>query len=159
MSNRYPAGGGPLDASGLADMWRLRRRGRGLARKNSGFTLIELVIVLAILGIMITLALSRYLGVSKKAYKSEADNVLQEAKALEWSYYQQFNAFDTSGASIGLAVPAGMHWATPSFGTAPNSGISILMSGCTSTCGPVGATDSVWVTLGTDGSSAGGASF
>lgn len=140
-------------------MWRPRRRGGGKSRKSTGFTLIELVIVLAILGIMITLALARYLGVSKKAYKSEADNVLQEAKALEWSYYQQFNAFDTSGTSIGLQPPVGMHWGPISFGSAPNSGVSMLMSGCGVPCVPVGATDSVWVTLGTDGWSAGGASF
>jgi type II secretory pathway pseudopilin PulG len=51
--------------------------------------LIELVVVLAILGILIALAVPRFLAARKKAYKAEADNILQEAKTLEWAYYQQ----------------------------------------------------------------------
>lgn len=130
-----------------------------LNRREHGFTLIELVVVLAILGILIALAVPRYLGARKKAYKAEADNVLQEAKTLEWAYYQQYNAFDTVGTSIGLQTPNGMHWGPVSFGTAANSGVSILMSGCGAACSPIGTTDSVWITLGTDGSSSGGATF
>ena len=57
-----------------------------LNRQEHGFTLIELVVVLAILGILIALAVPRYLGARKKAYKAEADNILQESKTLEWAY-------------------------------------------------------------------------
>ena len=128
-----------------------------LKRKEHGFTLIELVVVLAILGILIALAVPRYLAARKKAYKAEADNILQEAKTLEWAYYQQYNAFDTTagGTSIGLVMPVGAHWAAPSFGTAA-TGVSILMSGIST---PLATTDSVWITLGSDGSSAGGSTF
>jgi type IV pilus assembly protein PilA len=130
-----------------------------LNRREHGFTLIELVVVLAILGILIALAVPRYLGARKKAYKAEADNVLQEAKTLEWAYYQQYNVFDNGGTSIGLAVPNGMHWGPVSFGAAGGGGVSILMSGCGTACAPIGTSDSVWITLGTDGSSGGGATF
>ena len=65
------------------------------------------------------LAVPRYLAARKKAYKAEADNVLQEAKTLEWAYYQQYNLFDTSGNSIGLVTPGNMHWQSPAItGTA-----------------------------------------
>jgi prepilin-type N-terminal cleavage/methylation domain-containing protein len=123
--------------------------------RERGFTLIELVVVLAILGILIALAVPRYLGARKKAYKAEADNLLQEAKTLEWAYYQQYDVFDMTGASIGFVMPGGSHWNPPSVsGTAAS--IQITMSGAQS---PVGSTDSVWITLSSDGSSSGGSTF
>jgi prepilin-type N-terminal cleavage/methylation domain-containing protein len=127
-----------------------------LNRQEHGFTLIELVVVLAILGILIALAVPRYLGARKKAYKAEADNILQESKTLEWAYYQQYNLFDTGGTSIGLATPGGMHWGTPTFGGTSNQSVSIMMTG---TVSPLANADSVWILLYSDGSSGGGASF
>jgi prepilin-type N-terminal cleavage/methylation domain-containing protein len=126
------------------------------AHRERGFTLIELVAVLAILGILISLAVPRYLAARKKAYKAEADNVLQEAKTMEWAYYQQYNLFDTGGTSISLRTPGGMHWNAPTFGGGTNASVSIQMTGSTS---PLTSTDSVWILLYSDGSSGGGSSF
>jgi prepilin-type N-terminal cleavage/methylation domain-containing protein len=126
-------------------------------RREPGFTLIELVVVLAILGILIALAVPRYLTARKKAYKAEADNILQEVKTLEWGYYQQYNNFDTTptGASLGFVMPSGSHWHDPSIAGGP-SFISILMHGSLS---PLTDTDSVWIVLSGDGSSGGGGTF
>ncbi|HET8998401.1 MAG TPA: type II secretion system protein [bacterium] len=127
-----------------------------MVRKRGGFTLIELVVVLAILGILIALAVPRYLGARKKAYKAEAENVLQEVRTLEWAYYQQYNLFDTSGTSIGFAAPGGMHWNSPTVtGTAPAL-VTIIMSGSVS---PLASTDLVSVLMYSDGSSASGSTF
>ncbi len=120
-------------------------------RQPRGFTLIELVVVLAILGLLIALAVPRYLGARKKAYKSEADNVLQEAKALEWAYYQQYNLFDTTGGSIGFATPGGMHWVGPAFSGASAASVQMLMSGCGASCSRIGATDEISVIRYSDG--------
>jgi len=131
--------------------WVCRRN----ASRERGFTLIELVVVLAILGILIALAVPRYLAARKKAYKAEGDNILQEAKTLEWAYYQQYNTFDSTGAQIGLAMPGGAHWASPSF-SGNSQQITVLMSG---SLAPLVGTDSIWITLSGDGSSGGGGTF
>jgi len=126
--------------------------------RERGFTLIELVVVLAILGILIALAVPRYLAARKKAYKAEADNILQEAKTLEWAYYQQYNTFDSSAtlSLIALAMPGGSHWNPPVCNSCSAQNVTILMSGLLA---PLGGTDSVWITLSGDGSSGGGATF
>ncbi len=125
-------------------------------RQERGFTLIELVVVLAILGILIALAVPRYLGARKKAYKAEADNVLQEAKTLEWAYYQQYNLFDTTGNNIGLVTPGGMHWGSPAISGTNNALVTMSMTGGVS---PLAAGDIVSIFLYSDGSSAGGSTF
>ena len=128
---------------------------RQLRQRDRGFTLIELVVVLAILGILIALAVPRYLAARKKAYKAEGDNILLEAKSLEWAYYQQYNTFDSAGTQIGLAMPGGAHWAAPSF--AGNAQlITILMSG---SLAPLAGTDSIWLWLSADGTSGTSSTF
>ncbi len=125
-------------------------------RRTDGFTLIELVVVLAILGIVVSLAVPRYLAARKKAYKVEADNVLQEVKTLQWSHYQENGTFDTTpnGASLGFVPPGKMHWNSPVIsGTDP---ITITMTGAIA---PLNNGDKVWITLASDGSSSGGSTF
>jgi prepilin-type N-terminal cleavage/methylation domain-containing protein len=130
--------------------------GRMVKRQDHGFTLIELVLVLAILSILVALAFPRYLGARKKAFKAEAQELLQEAKTMEWAYYQRYNQFDTSGNSIGLILPGGMHWSMPAFGGTGNQSVSVQLVGKLT---PISPTDSTWVLLYSDGSSSGGSSF
>src|SRR5207244_9879518 len=131
----------------MAIMFRCIRK--TLSLNERGFTLIELVFVLAILGILIALAVPLHHAPTNKAYKAEGDNILQEAKTLEWAYYQQYNAFDTtpSMAQTQLVLPTGMHWTAPAInGTTSN--ITITMTGLVS---PLSSADSIWLTLSSDG--------
>lgn len=69
-------------------MMKMRRAPRGSTRPGeAGFTLIEIFVVLAVIGVMISLAIPRYLSARKHALVVEADNVLEELRTLAWTYY------------------------------------------------------------------------
>lgn len=79
----------------LERIWKARRDERG-------FTLIELIMVLVILGILLALALPAYLGTRRKAYISEADQHLQEMRTQAWLLYVEkgtFSGFSTTASS------------------------------------------------------------
>jgi prepilin-type N-terminal cleavage/methylation domain-containing protein len=129
--------------------------GKRLSRKEHGFTLIELVVVLAIIGILIAAAVPLYLGARLKAYKAEASNALQEMKTMEWAYYQQYSTF-TGGtmAAIGFSAPNSPNWTYADPAVSPGSATMIATG-----TGPVGNTRHVTVILNSDGSSSSGSDF
>gem|GEM_PF-915511 len=127
---------------------------------DGGFTLIELVVVLAVLGILLALAVPRYLGARKRAYKTEADNMLQELKTLSWAYYHEHEFFPTAPADIPFEMPSGAVWNTPvvSAGGGSDTFITWTTSGLSGGA-LVGPADLCSVTLSADGSASQGCNF
>ena len=116
----------------------------------------ELVVVLSIIGMLVALALPRYIIPRRNAYKAEALNLLQEVKTMEWGYYQQYNAFTSNLVSLGFGMPSGAHWATPLLYTfSPN----YIVFGTYGTVAPMVWSNIVYVTLSSDGSSSQSATF
>ena len=54
-----------------------------------GFTLIELLIVIAIIGILATTSITAYIGVTKKAARSEAYSNLGSIRLLEEQFFAE----------------------------------------------------------------------
>lgn len=98
-------------------------------RDEHGFTLIELIMVLVILGILLALALPAYLRTRRKADLSEAQQTLQEMRTNAWRYYAEHNMFGT--ATLTAPPPTG-NW-TWAYGTCAGTTCTMTATGA----GPV----------------------
>jgi prepilin-type N-terminal cleavage/methylation domain-containing protein len=74
-------------------------------RNSKGFTLIELMIVVVIIGILAALAIPRFMKASAKSKTSEAQLVLKQIYTMERTYKQQFDVYSADLNAIGVEVP------------------------------------------------------
>jgi prepilin-type N-terminal cleavage/methylation domain-containing protein len=80
--------------------------------QQSGFTLIELVVVAAVLALLVALALPSYLGARNKAAIDEANGMAQQWRSLAYGcYLQQLTASAcNSDNAIGFNEQPGKYW-------------------------------------------------
>ena len=68
-----------------------------MIRNKKGFTLIELMIVVAIIGILAAIAIPNFLKFQAKSKQSEAKTNLKAVLTAETSYFGEFNLYGTFG--------------------------------------------------------------
>ena len=73
---------------------------------SAGFTLIELMIVVAIIGILAAIAYPSYQDSVRKARRTDGQAMLLNVMALQERYYTDNNLYTTDMTDLGLADPA-----------------------------------------------------
>lgn len=82
-----------------------------------GFTLIEVVVVMAVIGILTAIAIPSYSEYVRRSQRAEARTVLLEAAQFMQRFYSANDRYDLSRAGAALALPAGLQQ-VPADGTA-----------------------------------------
>ena len=71
-------------------------------KNDKGFTLIELMIVIAIIGILAAIAIPNFLNYMCKSKQAEAKTNLGEIAVLEESYYGEHNTYTNDTGDLGF---------------------------------------------------------
>lgn len=74
---------------------------------SAGFTLIELMIVVAIVGILVAIAYPNYMEYVQRSNRSEGQALLQDAAARQERFFAQNNTYASTAAQLGLRGTSG----------------------------------------------------
>ncbi|MBI5144842.1 MAG: prepilin-type N-terminal cleavage/methylation domain-containing protein [Candidatus Omnitrophica bacterium] len=74
---------------------------------KKGFTLLELIVVIIILGILATLGFTQYTKMVEKGRTAEAKMILGQLRTAETAYYQEYGAYTDAIDRLAVNVPTG----------------------------------------------------
>ncbi len=75
-----------------------------MLKNKKGFTLIELMIVVAIIGILAAIAIPNFLNYQCKAKQAEAKSTLGSLRTAQEAYYAEYSTYADNTAKLGFSV-------------------------------------------------------
>jgi len=75
-------------------------------KKSNGFTLIELMLVVAIIGILAALAIPRFMTTTQKSKQAEAKGILKQIYVSQRAYMQEFGSYYIIAGTASATSPA-----------------------------------------------------
>lgn len=84
-----------------------------MLKNKKGFTLIELMIVVAIIGILAAIAIPNFLNYQCKARQSEAKTALGTVRTLQEAYLAEYGSYGGTAGSIGFSMKGDTKYGTP----------------------------------------------
>jgi len=72
---------------------------------KKGFTLLELIVVIIIIGILATLGFAQYSKTLEKGRSAEAKEILGNLRSAEEAYYQEYDVYATDITTIAINAP------------------------------------------------------
>jgi type IV pilus assembly protein PilA len=92
-----------------------------MLKNEKGFTLIELMIVVAIIGILAAIAIPNFMSYQCKAKQSEAKSALGQIRVMQEAYRAEHDTYGSNLTSIGFSMPGDAKYSYSISGTPSSS--------------------------------------
>jgi type IV pilus assembly protein PilE len=89
-----------------------------ISHRNSGFTLVELIMVIAVIGILMAIAIPSYNSSTTKARRADGQTALMDVMVRQERFYTENNTYTTNLADL------------PAQDTSPEGHYTITAAGC-----------------------------